>query len=91
VFRRVRGIKDVVAGYAGRRRLKPTYEQVCTGVTGYTEVVMVDYNENEISYDELLYIFCVIHDLTQLNRQGNDIGIIKTILKKIQTSLIVNM
>ena len=74
VFRRVRGVRDVTVGYGGGRRPNPTYEQVCAGVTGHAEVVMIDYDENQISYDELLDIFFAIHDPTQLNRQGNDIG-----------------
>ena len=74
VFRKVKGIKDVTVGYAGGRRPNPTYEQVCTGVTGHAEVVMIDYDENQINYDELLDIFFTIHDPTQLNRQGNDVG-----------------
>ena len=74
IFKRVEGINDVVVGYAGGRRPNPNYEQVCTGVTGHAEVVMVDFDENEISYDELLDIFFNIHDPTQLNRQGNDVG-----------------
>jgi len=74
VFRRVKGVRDVVVGYAGGRRPNPNYEQVCTGVTGHAEVVMIDYDENEISYDKLLDIFFDIHDPTQLNRQGYDVG-----------------
>ena len=74
VFRRVKGVRDVVVGYAGGRRPNPNYEQVCTGVTGHAEVVVIDYDENEISYDKLLDIFFDIHDPTQLNRQGNDVG-----------------
>ena len=74
IFRRVKGIKKVTVGYAGGRRPNPTYEQVCTGVTGHAEVVEIEYDENVISYDELLDIFFDIHDPTQLNRQGNDIG-----------------
>ncbi len=74
VFRRVKGVKNVEVGYAGGRRRNPTYEQVCTGVTGHAEVVKIDYDENKVSYDELLDIFFAIHDPTQLNRQGNDIG-----------------
>ena len=74
VFRNVKGIKNVVCGYSGGRRPNPNYEQVCTGVTGHAEVVEIDYDENEINYDELLDIFFEIHDPTQLNRQGNDVG-----------------
>ncbi|EDM24116.1 peptide-methionine (S)-S-oxide reductase MsrA [Caminibacter mediatlanticus] len=74
IFRKVDGVREVVCGYAGGRRPNPTYEQVCTGVTGHAEVVEIDYDENKISYEELLDIFFQIHDPTQLNRQGNDIG-----------------
>ena len=74
VFRNVKGVRSVTCGYAGGRRPNPTYEQVCTGVTGHAEVVEIDYDENAISYDDLLEIFFNIHDPTQLNRQGNDIG-----------------
>jgi peptide-methionine (S)-S-oxide reductase len=74
VFRRVKGVNNVVAGYAGGRRPNPSYEQVCTGVTGHAEVVEVEFDENEITYSELLDIFFTIHDPTQLNRQGNDVG-----------------
>ena len=74
IFRNVKGVKNVTCGYAGGRRANPTYEQVCTGVTGHAEVVEIDYDENVISYDDLLEIFFNIHDPTQLNRQGNDIG-----------------
>ena len=74
VFRNVKGVKNVVCAYAGGKRANPTYEQVCTGVSGHAEVVEIEYDENIISYDELLDIFFEIHDSTQLNRQGNDIG-----------------
>ncbi len=74
VFRNVKGVRNVTCGYAGGRRTNPTYEQVCSGVTGHAEVVEIDYDENVISYDDLLEIFFNIHDPTQLNRQGNDIG-----------------
>jgi len=74
IFRRVDGVKDVVVGYSGGDVKNPTYEQVCKGNTGHAEVVMIEYDEDKISYDELLDIFFSIHDPTQLNRQGNDIG-----------------
>ena len=74
VLRNVKGVRNVVCGYSGGRRPNPNYEQVCTGVTGHAEVVEIEYDENDISYDDLLDIFFEIHDPTQLNRQGNDIG-----------------
>ena len=74
VFMRANGVKNVIVGYAGGRRPNPTYEQVCTGVSGHAEVVEIEYDEKIVSYDELLDIFFKIHDPTQLNRQGNDIG-----------------
>ncbi len=74
VFRNVKGVKNVICGYSGGRRPNPNYEHVCTGVTGHAEVVEIEYDENDISYDDLLDIFFEIHDSTQLNRQGNDIG-----------------
>ena len=74
IFRNVKGVKDVTCGYAGGRRPNPNYEQVCSGVTGHAEVVEIEYDENKISYDDLLDIFFNIHDPTQLNRQGNDVG-----------------
>jgi len=74
IFRNVKGVKNVTCGYAGGRRPDPNYEQICTGVTGHAEVVEIEYDENKISYDNLLDIFFEIHDPTQLNRQGNDIG-----------------
>ena len=74
IFRNVKGVKNVTCGYAGGKRANPNYEQVCTGVTGHAEVVEIDYDENIISFDDLLEIFFNIHDPTQLNRQGNDIG-----------------
>jgi peptide-methionine (S)-S-oxide reductase len=74
VFQKVRGVKKVVSGYSGGRRPNPTYEQVCTGVSGHAEVVEIEFDENIISFEELLDIFFDIHDPTQLNRQGNDVG-----------------
>ncbi len=74
VFQRVKGVKKVVSGYAGCRRKNPTYEQVCTGVTQCAEVVKIEFVPNIISYEKLLEIFFAIHDPTQINRQGADVG-----------------
>jgi peptide-methionine (S)-S-oxide reductase len=73
-FERLRGVSAVKSGYAGGARPNPTYEQVCTGVTGHAEVVQVTYDPREISYRDLLEVFFTIHDPTQLNRQGPDVG-----------------
>jgi peptide-methionine (S)-S-oxide reductase len=74
VFLELKGVHAVKSGYAGGRRPNPTYEQVCTGVTGHAEVVQVTYDPAEISYGDLLDAFFTIHDPTTLNRQGGDIG-----------------
>jgi len=73
-YERLRGVQDVKSGYAGGSTPNPTYEQVCKGATGHAEVVQVTYDPKQISYRELLEIFFTIHDPTQLNRQGPDVG-----------------
>ncbi len=73
-FKELEGVVDVYPGYAGGKTLNPTYEQVCSGTTGYAEVARVVFNPALISVNELLELFWWIHDPTQLNRQGNDIG-----------------
>ena len=74
VFDRVRGITDVESGYTNGHTIRPSYEQVCTGTTGHNEVVQLKFDPEEISLEEILQIFFVIHDPTTLNRQGNDAG-----------------
>lgn len=74
-FNELRGVIKAVPGYAGGKVENPTYQQVCSGKTGHTEVVHLSYNDEIISFEELLHVFWKIHDPTQLNRQGNDIGI----------------
>jgi peptide-methionine (S)-S-oxide reductase len=73
-FRQLRGVEQIVSGYAGGKRPNPTYEQVCTGVTGHAEVVQITFDPNLISYRDLLGVLFTIHDPTTLNRQGNDVG-----------------
>jgi methionine-S-sulfoxide reductase len=75
VFVRVRGVLDVESGYSnGLGPARPTYEQVCTGRTGFNEVVRLQYDNSVITLRDILDIFFEIHDPTSLNRQGNDVG-----------------
>ena len=74
VFDQVRGVDRVESGYMGGGRPNPTYEAVCTGTTGYAEIIQIRFDPNVISFRELLEIFFGIHDPTTLNRQGNDAG-----------------
>lgn len=73
-FRRLDGVELAESGYAGGTAEDPTYEQVCSGQTGHTEVVEVTYDPSKVSYDQLLETFWDVHDPTTLNRQGPDIG-----------------
>lgn len=74
VFLQLKGVKKVVSGYAGGIVQNPSYEQVCQGNTQHAEVVLIDFDEQQISYTQLLNVFFTTHDPTTLNRQGNDIG-----------------
>ncbi len=74
VFDELRGVSSVESGYAGGRTANPTYEQVCTGLTGHAEVVRVTFDPREVSFKEILEVFFTAHDPTQLNRQGADVG-----------------
>ncbi len=73
-FDKIKGVIKTTVGYMGGNIKNPTYEQVSTGKTGYIEVININYDQEIITYNELLDIFWKIHDPTQFNRQGFDIG-----------------
>ena len=73
-FRKVKGVVETAVGYAGGNVDKPTYKDVCTDETGHAEVVQLKYDPQTIRYEELLDLFFKLHDPTQVNRQGPDIG-----------------
>lgn len=74
VFDNLKGVTDVVSGYAGGQAPNPSYEQVCSGMTGHAEVVQVTFDPQQVSFREILEVFFTVHDPTTLNRQGADIG-----------------
>ncbi len=74
VFQYVRGVTTVESGYMGGKHPNPSYEAVCTGVTGHAEVVQVTFDPAVVTYHDVLQIFFAVHDPTTLNRQGNDVG-----------------
>jgi peptide-methionine (S)-S-oxide reductase len=73
-FEQLDGVESVTSGYAGGQTEDPTYREVCSGTTGHAEVVQLEYDPEVIGYDELLEVFFTVHDPTQLNRQGPDVG-----------------
>jgi peptide-methionine (S)-S-oxide reductase len=73
-FEELDGIESVTSGYAGGHTEDPTYREVCSGNTGHAEVVQIAYDPSVVSYEELLEVFFTVHDPTQLNRQGPDVG-----------------
>jgi peptide-methionine (S)-S-oxide reductase len=74
VFQRLVGVRTVVSGYAGGTVPNPTYQHVCTGNTGHAEVVQIEFDPRQLSYEKLLEVFWAAHDPTTLNRQGADHG-----------------
>ena len=73
-FREVKGVTSTAVGYSGGPLTDPTYRDVCSGETGHAEVVQLEYDPSQVSYEQLLAVFWSIHDPTQLNRQGPDFG-----------------
>lgn len=75
IFKEVEGVEKVVSGYTGGNAPgKPTYREVCSGLTGHAEVVQITFDSSIISYEEIITIFITTHDPTTLNRQGADVG-----------------
>jgi len=73
-FQKIPGVKKTIVGYMGGTTRNPTYEQVCTNKTGHAEVVHIEFDPAIVTYEKLLDVFWQIHDPTQKNRQGPDIG-----------------
>jgi len=73
-FRKIHGVIKTEVGYSGGNTPNPNYESVCLGNTNHVEVVLIEYDENKVTFDELLHNFWDCHDPTTLNRQGPDVG-----------------
>ncbi len=74
VFQDLKGVTKVESGYSGGKEVNPTYNDICSGLTGHAEVIQVSFDPEIISYSDILEIFFEVHDPTTLNRQGNDSG-----------------
>ncbi len=74
LFRKVKGVSSATSGYTGGAMPSPSYQDVCTDRTGHAEAVQVEYDPEQVSYDELLKVFWENHNPTTLNRQGPDVG-----------------
>ena len=73
-FQKIIGVRKTTVGYSGGHYHNPSYEDVCTGTTGHAEVVLIEFDEDQLSYDEIINFFWQCHDPTQLNKQGPDVG-----------------
>ncbi len=74
VFQNLKGVRKVVSGYMGGHTENPTYMEICNGDTGHAEVIQVEYDDEEVTLNDLLLVFFKTHNPTTLNRQGNDVG-----------------
>ena len=74
-FRKIKGVKSTMVGYTGGRWENPTYNDVCADLTGHAEAIQLQYDPQEVSYEDLLEVFWSIHNPTTKNRQGFDYGI----------------
>lgn len=74
VFQNIKGVSEVVSGYAGGKIPNPTYKEICSGLTGHAELIRITYDAEMVSLEDLLSVFFTTHDPTTLNRQGNDVG-----------------
>ena len=74
IYQMLPGVKSVASGYAGGNKENPSYEEVCTGKTGHAEVIQIEYDPKQVSYEKILETFWEAHDPTTLNRQGHDAG-----------------
>jgi peptide-methionine (S)-S-oxide reductase len=74
IFKRLKGVKSVLPGYSGGIIKNPSYDQVCTGKTGYAESIQIEFDPKVIPFERILDVFWHTHDPTTLNRQGNDVG-----------------
>lgn len=74
VYENLVGVKSAISGFAGGKTINPTYEEVCSGRTGFAEVVQITFDKNSCSLDEIFKVFFTVHDPTTLNRQGADSG-----------------
>lgn len=73
-FTDLKGVEKVTSGYIGGKTENPTYKEVCSGYTGHAEAIKIEFNPDEVAYEDLLEIFFATHDPTTLNRQGADVG-----------------